>query len=100
MSVAPATASTTDLPALEHIVERTIDLREGASGSRIREIEFVRPTDRFVPTVDSLVLVDLLAEEEALAFAAGTAALAPAEAARLVAVSDEIDARWDTFLSR
>lgn len=100
MSVAPAATTTTDLPALEPIVERTIDLREGASGSRIRETELVRPTDRFVPTVDSLVLVDLLAEEEALAFAADNAALAPAEAARLVAVSDEIDARWDTFLSR
>ncbi|MGH1501974.1 MAG: hypothetical protein ACRBI6_00325 [Acidimicrobiales bacterium] len=100
MSVAPAATTTTDLPALEHIVERTIDLRDGVSGSRIRETEFVRPTDRFVPTVDSLVLVDLLAEEEALAFAAGAVPLGPAAAARLSAVESEIDARWDTFLSR
>lgn len=100
MSVAPAATTTTDLPALEHIAERTIDLRNGVPGSRIRTTEFVRPTDHFVPTVDTLVLVDLLAEEEALAFAAGAAPLDPAKAARLVAVSDEIDARWDTFLSR
>lgn len=84
MSIAPTTAASFDLPALEHRTGPTIDLRRGAGAV----------------AVDSLVLVDLIAEEEALAFSAGAGTLGRDEAARLLAVSGEIDARWETFLSR
>lgn len=52
------------------------------------------------PAVGEIRLPDLLAEEERLAFRAGSGSLAADESSRLERVSAEIDLRWGVFLGR